>query len=466
MNREKERWRLNATLRAINPGRFKRHDFSTAKATIFTFYPVRMNRLFLFLFCCFPLALSAQVNIDRNFADNIGTVKFYAYGNQTAYPVITLGSNDRLELHFDDLTRDVKNYSYTFQLCNADWTPAMLNTLDYIKGYTQMRITNYRSSSVALTRYTHYQAEIPDRQMQVTKSGNYILKVFLNGDTSKLAFVRRFLVVQQMARIAATVQQPYNSAVFRTHQKVQFTVNAAGVNAAIPNQQIKVTILQNNRWDNAAYNLTPTFVRMQSLEYNTEQQSVFPAGREWRWLDLRSFRLQSDRVKNAQYKPDSTNILLRPDPERRTLRTAYYRDTNGMFYIETMESVNPFWQGDYANVRFSFAPADKYAYTGKSIFLFGELTQYGVHPNARMRFNEETGMYETTLFLKQGYYDYQYLVGDKTTPTALHGEAPEGDNWETENTYTILVYYRPFGGRYDELVGLERVNSIGGRPGL
>ena len=35
----------------------------------------------------------------------------------------------------------------------------------------------------------------------------------------------------------------------------------------------------------------------------------------------------------------------------------------------------------------------------------------------------------------------------------------EGNHWETENNYSILVYYRPPGARHDHIIGFGAVNS-------
>src|SRR5688500_8269002 len=118
------------------------------------------------------------------YGKNIHSVKLFKPGDQASFPMITLNSSDVLELHFDDLDADVKNYYYSFQLCNADWTPSILNTFDYTKGFQNVRITTYRNSSLSNIRYTHYQATFPDRSSTPSRSGNYLLKVFLNGDTS------------------------------------------------------------------------------------------------------------------------------------------------------------------------------------------------------------------------------------------------------------------------------------------
>jgi hypothetical protein len=162
---------------------------------------------------------------------------------------MTLNSNDQLELHFDDMDADVKYYYYSFQLCNADWTPANIQTFDYIRGFQTNRITTYRNSSIAQTRYTHYQVTVPERSSAPTKAGNYLLKVFLNDDTSKLIFTKRFLVVNSRASVSAQVMQPYNGNYFLTHQRVQIAVNTASgqINTFSP-QDLKVVVVQNNIW--------------------------------------------------------------------------------------------------------------------------------------------------------------------------------------------------------------------------
>ncbi len=403
---------------------------------------------------------------DHVYYPNIRNIKLYVFNNPLAYPIYNLNSGERLELHFDDLDPTIRNYSYTFLLCNADWTPAVISQFDYIRGFTQQRITTYRSSSIAYTKYIHYQAMIPQQNAAPSRSGNYLLKVFADGDTSKVLFSRRFLVVEDILPIGAQIQQPFNGQYFRTHQKIQFTVSTARLNLVNAMQQINVCILQNNRWDNSIRNIKPTFMRPGSLEYNTEQDALFPGGREWRWLDLRSFRLQSDRVAKADYSGNKTDILVVPDGDRTQQRFVMYKDNNGMYFNEVLDGINPFWQADYATVHFSYSPPGKMALGGRDVYLFGELTDYGDQPNAKMEFNAQTGMYETALFVKQGYYDYAYVTSERNAPAfKADFNFTEGNFWDTENTYTILVYYRALGDRADKLVGITRINSLTARPG-
>jgi hypothetical protein len=426
-----------------------------------------LKNLFLkyFLICIFSLNYftAATQTADKIYAANIKTVRFHNYGDQLSLPVINLNSNDLTELHFDDMDVSVKYYYYTFQLCNNDWQPVNLSQFDYIKGFTQMRINNYRFSSIAFTRYTHYQATIPEKNCIPTRSGNYLVKVFLDGDTSKLVFTRRLLVLNNKSTIGARVTQPFLPEFFRTHQKIQFNVNIKGLNTYSTNQQIKVVVLQNNRWDNALTNIPPTFIRGTSLEYNTEN-IVFPGGKEWRWLDIRDFHLQSDRVDSANYKKNSTEVFVRPDVERQGEKYIYYRDLNGLYTVETTQSINPYWQSDYAMVHFTFMPPNGNAYPNKDIYLFGQLTNYNAVDSLKMKFNSDKGAYETQLFLKQGYYSYTYIGVDKNN-AASYAEV-DGNYYETENTYTILVYFRDFAGRADELIGVATINSRTDNPGF
>lgn len=419
-------------------------------------------------FSCFIIVLllsfmtCAQVP-DKIYDPNIHNVKLNYSGNQLAYPIIKLNSADRLDLNFDDLSGSVRNYSYTWMLCNEDWSKTVLTEFDYIKGFTQNRITTYRNSSIALVKYIHYMVTLPENSCIPSRSGNYLLKVFADGDTANLVFTRRVLVLEEKSSIGAQIQQPFDGQIFKTHQKLIFTVSLGNLNLINALQQVKVYVLQNNRWDNALTSLKPTFIRQNSLEYNSES-IVFPGGREWRWLDLRSFRLQSDRVATAKYNNNSTDIFVKPDVNRAAQRLVYYKDYNGMFYNEISESVNYLWQSDFADTHFSFVPDGNQQMTDKEVYLFGELTNYGLDDRAKMVFNPARGMYETDLLLKNGYYNYDYVTIDKPDGAASF-DFTEGNLWDTENSYTILVYYRGINGRADELVGVSHINSLTGRSG-
>ena len=406
--------------------------------------------------------ITAQINPDATYDPNIHTVRFHSYGDQEAMAIYKLNSPDRVELHFDDIETRVKSYYYTYQLCDYNWQPVNLSPFDFIKGFTQQRITNYRFSSIAYTRYIHYQAILPELNSLPTKSGNYLLKVFLDGDTSKLVFTRALLVLDSRSSISAQVVQPFTPDTYKTHQHIKFVVNLEGLNTSNASQQVKVVVLQNSRWDNAQGNVFPTFIRNNSLEYSNENSFVFEAGKEWRWLDLRSFSLLSERVDSANVK--RTDIYIKPDIDRNAQRYIYYPDLDGNYLVTTYESINPYWQGDYAKIHFNFVTPSQTPYVGKDLYLIGQLTDYNLTDKNKMQFNTEKGKYENTQYLKQGYYSYSYMLVDKSNTSKR--SYLEGNYWETENNYTILVYYKSFTDQADQLIGVSKINTRSDRPGF
>jgi len=418
------------------------------------------NCFFCFLFLSNVFFAFSQRLPDEVFIPSIKTIKFSRYGEPLSYPIYTLNSSDKLMLDFDDLDGGVKNYFYSIRLCNADWTPAQLSYFDYVRGYSQARISTYRNSSISLTRYTHYQAIFPDRNLQPIKSGNYILSVFLNGDTSRVAFTKRLLVVDPKISVAVQVSQPFTQQYFQSHHRLQVQIDTKNFEVRYPQQQVQVKILQNFRWDNPITLSSPTFIRPEQLQYSNELEMIFPAGKEFRWLNLRSFRLLGDRVRRQQNTDSSFSLFVKEDLPRMPRQYFYYSDINGMYINETIENINPLWNADYAKVHLTYRPTGGTRFNNQDLVVFGELTNYGKDPSAVMDFNEEKGIYETDLFLKQGYYDYQYA-----TKEIFNGKnrfvlsKTENDTWETENSYMVLIYYRPLGGRFDELYAVRQINS-------
>ncbi len=405
-------------------------------------------------------SVCAQREPDKVFMKNINGIKLFPLGNQFGYPIIPLGATMVLALHFDDLSSNIKNYSYTYQLCNADWQPVDLSEMDYINGFLQNRLTQYRASSIAAVKYIHYQALLPDKSCMPSKAGNYLLKVFLNGDTSKLAFTKRILIYNEQIPVGVKILSPYNSQLARTHQKVQFTINVAKCNIFNPKQQLKVVVLQNYRWDNAVTDIQPVFMRGNQYEYNGEQDCLFPAGRDYRWADLRSFRYQSERIASIYKYSTPVEVYLRPDPERTQERYLPIVDLDGFYEVGCTDANNPWWQGDYGNVHFTFYPRNNQPFPDKDVYVMGEMTNNDFTDAAKMEYNADKGVYEKTLLLKQGYYNYNYITKDIRNKNSKAETAfTEGDYWETENTYTVLVYYRSLGARSDELWGAVTINS-------
>ena len=415
-------------------------------------------RVCLFILLCWSQAIAQRLP-DKIYLPSIHGVKLFQQNNQSSLPILQLNAGDQLELHFDDFNNYPKNFFYTYQLCNADWTPANVNVFDYIKGFNQVRLSQYRVASIAAQKYVHYQAQLPDRNAMPIMSGNYLLKVYLDGDTSKLAFTKRVLVVDKRVTIGAQIQQPYDNQLLRSHQKIQFSVDTKELNLMSP-QQVKVLVMQNNRWSDAVMDKLPVFIRGHLLEYNGEQDFVFPAGKEYRWADLQSFRFESDRIVKVDRTVEPVIVTVKTDQTRSSFSYINFQDRNGYTEINCTESVNPWWQSDYAWVDFSYQPTDLLAMSGKQVHLIGELTGNQTSDSSLMQFDAVNGKFVKRLLLKQGFYSYTMALKDLKNPLApLDVSQTDGNYWETENEYCILFYYRSLSGRHDELVGISQLNS-------
>lgn len=398
---------------------------------------------------------------DAVYKENIRTVLFHVKNQQLTPAIIPLSGELQLELTFDELGEEVNYYSYQLVLCDADWTPSSLDSFDYINGFIEQDITRYQFSLNTFQPYTQYQLEIPNRNMQITKSGNYLLKVYRSGDEDDLVLTRRMIVYENFMRIEGRFSSPTLTAVLRTHQRLDFSLVHKGLNIVNPMAELNVVVLQNGRWDNALKNLKPTFMHVDELIYNFANRNLFEAGNEFRYFDFRSIRYRSERVKRLEEDKEmrEKHVYLKEDyprtPEGIRFRINY-TDFNGRYEIGMRDGLFNYLDADYAFVHFTL-PFDEPLRNG-NIYLFGGFTDWQIAPRYQLKYDYEQKAYQACIYLKQGFYNYQYVLledGD-FVPKA---EPFEGNYYRTENDYTILVYHRKFGARYDRLIGIKTLNS-------
>src|SRR3990172_2462469 len=269
------------------------------------------------------------------YKDNIKTALLHKEGWQLSFPVIELNSNEKVKLSFDDLDAGTKNYYYTIIHCSADWEPSEIRETEYIEGFTENQISDYKYSFNTMQNYTHYNLIIPNEDISITKSGNYLLKVFLNKDPENVVLSGRFMVVDRKVTIQAKVKQATSVNDRNYKHEIDFTIIHTGYDIADPYGDIKVIITQNDRWDNAIKNLKPLFVRNNELIYDHDEDNVFPAGNEYRHFDIKSLRYQSERIKKIMYEQSDTlpvkknHVYLLDDESRSFKRYSTDRDING-----------------------------------------------------------------------------------------------------------------------------------------
>ena len=395
-------------------------------------------------------SLSAQVETEINPPDNIRSVIFKGDNNGDQFPIVKLGTP--VFLSFDDLNADEADYYYKIVHCNYDWTPSDLLKSQYIDGLDNQRIINYQNSVTTLQPYSHYQLQLPNRQTRLRLSGNYILKIFNRYD--ELVFSRRFIVYTETVAVGITLKRSRNLQDVKTRQVVQFVINTGGAQIVNPQQEIKVAILQNHYWKSAVTNIRPQFFSGNQLIYRYNEETAFDGGNEFLFFDNKEIRIANNGIASVQLQKLYNHYLF-THKGRVGQPYTYNPDINGDFIIRTLDGNNSNTQADYARVHFNLKYTN--AIGMNSVYVFGKFNNYALTEENKLVFNAQTGNLETSVLLKQGFYNYKYVVADE------QGNVDEnalcGNYAETENNYLVIVYYRNFGELYDSIIGIGSGNA-------
>ncbi|HTH83411.1 MAG TPA: DUF5103 domain-containing protein [Mucilaginibacter sp.] len=416
-----------------------------------------MRNSIIILLLFISLKTFAQTPYDDNvFNAHIKSVEFYNSKKEGSFPIITLQSGEQALLTFDDLRGGRRNYYYTIEHCDSKWNSSNISTAEYLQSFTDDQLTDYSYSTNTIQKYTHYELKLPNNNIAPKISGNYILKVYEDGDQRNMILTRRLYVVNSKVSVAGDIVSSNDPSLRTTNQKINFQVNYAGLTVQNPNTDIKVLLMQNARSETGVWNTTPSGIRGTQLVYNDVNTNDFPGRNEFRHFDTRSLKLNSDRVSHIYHDTAFTVVLL-GDPLRDQPGHSFQYDNNGNFFILNQDGTDPRRDADYTHVYFSLA-ANKTDKEGTA-YIVGKFNDYKIDDRSKMDYEPIKGRFFTNLFLKQGVYDYEYVWVDRSTNKP--DDIPiEGTHFETENDYQLLVYYRPPTARWEELVGYRLLNTV------
>ncbi|RRO18544.1 type IX secretion system plug protein [Flavobacteriaceae bacterium 14752] len=409
-----------------------------------------MKNVFVSIFILTSALLSSQ-DYEVLPPDYIKTIQFTGQADLTGTPVISL--NDNLNLSFDDIRAEVADFYYKIEHFDYDWTPSKLAKNEYIEGFDNIRIFDFKNSLTTLQPYTHYELQIPNKNTRQLKvSGNYMLKIF-NSDR-QLVFSRKFMVFNRQVDVQAQVRRSRDLKEIGKKQLLQYSVSRDGFIFKNPQQNVNTVIVKNNDFKSAIYDIKPQFTSGNTLVFNYPQKTAFWGGNEYLYFDNRDIRVSTINIQRVELF-DLYHTYLNTDRVRQGREYVYNPDINGSFKINTVQGQDVNRESEYAVVHFSLDCRKDL--NGGELHVYGRFNNYSLTDETHLDYNKKTGLFETQILLKQGFYNYKYVY--LSSEGEFNDHFISGSFDITENDYTILVYYRNVGARFDALIGVGSASS-------
>ncbi len=408
-----------------------------------------------FCISCLILIISS-VNLKAQWmiknSEQIHSMEIIVNGIKPIIPCIELRSQDFLTFSFDDIAKDYHRYVYIVEHCDFQWKKSnRIFESDYLRGSVRrVPIEDYAESLNTTVDYTHYSFSFPNRQLNVVYSGNYRVRVY-DDDTKAEVCSFCFCVVE--SKIPVNVSATTNTEIDwnKEHQQLKISLNAQPLNVYDVKRELKMVVVQNGRWDRAVWNPTPDYCTPQDVKWEQCKDLIFEGGNEFRKFEMTNVKTAMMGVESIKWFKPFYHATLFPGVHSKNY--IYNEDQNGKYYIRSSVYDNDATETDYLWVHFFLNHKPE---AQGNIYIYGGLTNWGILPEAQMKYNPEQNIYEGSLLLKEGYYNYQYLyvpsgIANGTISTV------EGNYYQTENEYTVLVYYTQKGSRYDRLVGYRNL---------
>ncbi len=411
-----------------------------------------MNYKYLILTLLFSTTFFAQVAKEVAPPDYIKTISFKGNTAESQLPVLKLG--EYLKLEFDALNGDEEDFYYVIEHYNYDWTPSVLSKIEYLEGFDKQRIRTYENSFNTLQIYSNYQLTIPNEQTRRLKvSGNYMIKIF--DDYDELVFSRKFMIYEETANVGVAIKRSRDVREIKNKQTVDITISSSNSHFNNPKQTISTVIVQNNNLNTAISGIKPMYTLGNELIYKYNTETSFWAGNEYLWFENKDVRAANTGIQFIDLK-DLYHNYLYTNLVRRDKPYTYNPDINGNYLVTAIDASNSSIEADYVWMFFSLL-LDQLP-DGKELHVYGNFNNYTIDETTKMTFNTERGVYKNAILLKQGFYNYKYVVVDKNGK--VDEGAISGNFWQAENNYKVLVYYRDLGARYDKIIGLGEASSV------
>ena len=437
------------------PLRRKLHPICCFLSSIMKKIPQLLHCATTLLLVMFMTFVAQAQHIVVNNPD-IGHVEVAVNGDVSRLPILVLGSGDRLTISFDDLTPEYRRYTWNVEHCDLSWQPTegLFESEALANAPQNEPIESYEQSSLTATLFTHYAFHLGGTGSNAVcplVSGNYRVSVFSEEDKENPAFTIGFMVVENSAQLAVQATADTDIDYRRSHQQLNVTADVSSLRLINPSVETHLICVQNRSQFYTVKAPAPTYQLGNQLKWEHCRSLIFPAGNEYRKFEMPSTRIPGMHVDRIRFNDEVYTADLIAELPRRDYY--YDEDQNGRSIIYTETSDNADTEADYVLTHFTLEAHNME--THPTIFVDGRWAN-GNAPYM-MQYNPATDCYETDILLKQGYYSYRYLAIEEAEGRAVVYNV-DGDYYQTENEYTLYLYYRPQGARYWHLAAFYDFN--------
>ncbi len=384
----------------------------------------------------------------------IKTVQCYPVGKPFAEPVIELGSGQQLIFSFDDLSQEQNSYTYKIVHCDPDWNPSGLSPFNYLSGFFSNPLEDYEHSYNTQVEYTHFSLLIPNDEIGIKISGNYILQVFNDNYPDSVVIAQRFSVLENQVAISAAIVNATNPSLLYTSQQLNFSVTYGNLPVYNPVKDVRVYVTQNQD-PNSRRDFEPAFVRQNQLVYGDGTNNVFDGLSPFRNFQCSSFVYYTQYVKDVLKGPDGLyNFILQPGvvPQRYVPLS----DKDGNYYIEAENVQNRSLEADYVVAHFAILYPQPIP--GAEVFIYGKFADWQFSPVLKMTYDSKNKAYVGEAELKQGYYDYMYAVVPEANKK-IDLVTLQNNFYQTPNQYQIRFYFYDSNLMCFRFVGYQEVKA-------
>ncbi len=402
---------------------------------------------------CLAMPLAANVANGRNVVldPRIKTLTAVVGSDWLSPAVLTLGSDDVLNVGFDEMSHTYHRFVYAVEHCEDDWSLSEgIFESDYLEGFNNNPIDDYRNSINTVLQYTHYSFSLPNERCRLKMSGNYRLTVYDEDNANAPVLRVEFRVVEPLMNVGLDATTNTDVDVNRSHQQVSVSLDYGSVNITNPDEQIRLVVMQNGRDDNAVVGARPNMVNNRGLQWAHNRSLIFDAGNEYHKFEALDASHPTMGIDRMEWDGHAYHAYTFASEDRRNY--LYDVDANGAFYVRNSDNVENDYNCEYLYVHYKLKTAEV---AGGDIVIDGWWTTDADTAAYTMAYDAADGSYNGALLQKQGYYSYQYLL--KTPDGQTRIPPSEGSFYQTENRYQALVYYRETGGRTWRLVGYRQL---------